>query len=445
MLHGVVRVGKDRQAWQELECYLFTEMLICVKAKKISPSASQQWEGPDGVIKNPKVALKGSILIKKHLKPGGKPEILTLSLSVAELLHLHLQFSQHAQLKTWLKALLNLNDPEISEPHEAEFDQDAPGTDGEEYATKSSKDWRRVSSAHSSSHGGNRSQVTAPMEYTNSRIGGHDTRFSVASVHVPLDVVVVIPVSSSMQGLKINVLRDSLHFMVSSLRERDRMCLVTFGSDGGGVPSVGMTTKNWAGWSKAIEFIGPVGHKNLRADVVDGANVAMDLLMERKSSSPLSTILLISDSAISDNQNVDFVVSRAEAAKIVIHSFGLGLIHMPDTMVELSTRTKASYTYVKDWMMLRECLAGCMGAMQSTSHQNVKLKLRLPEGSPARFVKISGALQVTKRATGRDAEASLGDLRFGDKRDVLAQLAIAPDTSTRLCSVGSLGYYRYCS
>lgn len=107
------------------------------------------------------------------------------------------------------------------------------------------------------------------------------------------------------------------------------------------------------------------------------------------------------------------------------------MTHKPDTMIELSTRTKASYTYVKDWMMLRECLAGCLGAMQTMSHQNVKLKLRLPEGSPAKFVKISGALQITKRATGRDAEASLGDLRFGDKRDILVQLVIAPDNASQ--------------
>ena len=69
--------------------------------------------------------------------------------------------------------------------------------------------------------------------------------------------------------------------------------------------------------------------------------------------------------------------------------------------------------------MLRECVAGSLGSLQSVSHQNAKLKLRLPEGSPAKFVKISGALQITKRATGRDAEASLGDLRFGDKRGKL--------------------------
>ena len=450
ILHGSVRVGKDRQAWQELECYLFTEMLICVKAKKISPTASQQWDGPDGPKQKTRVTLKGSILIKKHLKQveivPGKPrlvrpcascangvpdsEILTLSLSVAELPHFHLQFLEHPQLETWRRALLNLNRIDPPEPHAAEFDQDTSGTDEDEYATRSSKAGRRVSSIQSSSYGAARSQVTAPTEYTNSRVGTHDMRLSASPVHVPLDIVVVIPVSSSMQGLKVNVLRDSLRFLVSSLGERDRMGLVTFGSGGGGVPLVGMTIKTWNGWSKVLDSIRPLGHKNMRADVVDGANVAMDLLMQRKSSNPLSSILLISDSATSDHESVDFVVSRAEAAKITIHSFGLGLTHKPDTMVELSTRTKASYTYVKDWMMLRECLAGCMGSLQSTSHQNVKLKLRLPEGSPAKFVKISGALHITKRATGRDAEAVLGDLRFGDKRDILVQLAIAPDTST---------------
>lgn len=100
-------------------------------------------------------------------------------------------------------------------------------------------------------------------------------------------------------------------------------------------------------------------------------------------------------------------------------------------MIELSTRTKASYLYVKDWMMLRECAAGVLGALQSISHQNVKLRLKLPEGSPAKFVKINGALQTTKRATGKDAEATLGDLHFGDKRDILVQLVIDPDHSTQ--------------
>lgn len=78
-LHGIVRVGKDKQAWQELECYLFTEMLICVKEKKVMPNGSQQWDGADGPKSKSRCTLKGSILIKKHLKQveiiPGKSEI----------------------------------------------------------------------------------------------------------------------------------------------------------------------------------------------------------------------------------------------------------------------------------------------------------------------------------------------------------------------------------
>ena len=432
ILHGTMRVGKDRQSWQELECYLFEEMLICVKEKKTSSSESQHWDGADPASKaKPKCTLKGSILIKKHLKDVEHVQqygILTLSLSVAELPHFHLMFSERNQLDIWRRALADLDHFEAPEPQQ-EYEQDT-STDEDDYRTRTSSNPKRASSAHSSTYGASRSQVTANTEYTSSRVGGHDMRLSASPVHVPLDVVVVVPVSSSMQGLKINLLRDALRFMVSHLGENDRMGLVTFGSAAGGVPLVGMTSKNWKGWSSILSSIRPIGQKSMRADVVEGANVAMDLLMQRKSANPLSSILLISDSPTSDADSVDFVVSRAEAAKISIHSFGLGLTHKPDTMVELSTRTKASYTYVKDWMMLRECVAGCLGSLQTISHQNVKVKLRIPEGSPAKFVKISGALHITKRATGRDAEASLGDLRFGDKRDILVQLVIAPDNST---------------
>ncbi|KAK4639288.1 hypothetical protein QC761_706940 [Podospora bellae-mahoneyi] len=430
-LYGTLRVGKDKVSWQELECFLFAEMLICVKEKKSAQQPSQ-WEDQDAPRKSTRCTLKGSILIKKHLNEvsysGSMDEnILTLSLSVAELPQFHLRFENRNQLKLWQQALLDLNAVETSPVRSPEYDRG-------EFSETDEDDWQRTPgsgrpqrvSSLASSWGGAKSATTAPTEYTNFARSP-----LLPSIHVPVDVVVVVPISASMQGVKINLVRDALRFMVHTLGDRDRMGLVTFGSSGGGVPIVGMTTKAWPGWGNVLNSIKPVGQKSHRADVVEGANVAMDLLMGRKYNNPIATIMLISDASTSDADSVDFVVSRAEAAKITIHSFGLGMTHKPDTMIELSTRTKASYTYVKDWMMLRECLAGCLGALQTLSHQNVKLKLKLPEGSPAKFHKISGALQITKRATGRDAEASIGDLRFGDKRDILVQLVIIPDNASQ--------------
>lgn len=228
-----------------------------------------------------------------------------------ELSQFHLLFQSRTTLDQWRRALLDLNGA-AGPVRASEYEQDYSGTDEEDYRTMKTK---RVSSVNSS-WGACRSNNTAPTEYTNSARGASDPRLP-ASVHVPLDLVVVIPVSSSMQGLKITLLRDALKFLVQNLGERDRMGLVTFGSSGGGVPLVGMTTKTWTGWAKILNSIRPVGQKSLRADVVEGANVAMDLLMQRKSNNPIATILLISDSSTSDGESVDFVVSRAEAAKFV--------------------------------------------------------------------------------------------------------------------------------
>jgi hypothetical protein len=326
-LYGTIRVGKDKQAWQELECFLFAEMLICVKEKKIPESS--QWDDGSGR-KTTRCALKGSILIKKHLKEvthnsSGKgslgmtqritesnlrPEadnVLTLSLSVAELPSFHLQFENLNQLKLWQQALLDLNAVEGSPVRSPDYDNSE--TEEDDWQRVSNP--KRVSSLNSSSYGAGRSATTAPTEYTSAT-----KAFSLpTAVHVPIDIVVVIPISSSMQGVKIGLVRDALKFMVQNLGDRDRMGLVTFGSSGGGVPLVGMTTKAWSGWSNILASIKPVGQKSHRADVVDGANVAMDLLMQRKSNNPIATILLISDSSTSDADSVDFVVSRAEAAK----------------------------------------------------------------------------------------------------------------------------------
>ena len=228
-----------------------------------------------------------------------------------ELSQFHLLFHSRTQLDQWKRALLDLN-AIVNPPRANEYEHDLSGTDEEDYRTMNTK---RVSG--NSSYGAGMSNNTAPTEYTTSARGGFSDHRVPASIHVPLDLVVVIPVSSSMQGLKITLLRDALRFLVQNLGERDRMGLVTFGSSGGGVPLVGMTSKTWTGWNKILNSIRPVGQKSLRADVVEGANVAMDLLMQRKSNNPIATILLISDSSTSDGESVDFVVSRAEAAKFV--------------------------------------------------------------------------------------------------------------------------------
>ena len=294
-------------------------MLICVTEKK-----TQAWDNP--AQKNTRCTLKGSILIKKHLNEVietsdktlttqsdkasvslAKENILTLSMSIVELPSFHLKFDSRNQLKLWQQAILDLNavkgsptrspDSELSEMEEEAWQQVSdPG----------------VSSVNSLSYSTGRSGTTLATEYSTNT--GKPTLIPM-TIHVPIDIVVVIPISSSIQGVKISLVRDTLKFMVQNLGQSDRMGLVTFGASIGATPLVDMATKTWPGWPGVLSSIQLIGQKSYRADVVEGANIAMDLLMQRKSNNTIATILLISDSSTSDAESVDFVVSRAEAAK----------------------------------------------------------------------------------------------------------------------------------
>jgi hypothetical protein len=109
-----------------------------------------------------------------------------------------------------------------------------------------------------------------------------------------------------------------------------------------------------------------------------------------------------------------------------INTFGFGVTHRPQTLVDLSTGTGGIYTYCKEWMTLREVIGGCMGSLQSLSHQRLELRLRVP-ASQCRIVKITGAEKADIRPAGREAIVELRQMYFGQRRDVLVQLIVDRD------------------
>jgi len=94
--------------------------------------------------------------------------------------------------------------------------------------------------------------------------------------------------------------------------------------------------------------------------------------------------------------------------------------------VDLSAGTGGMYTYCKEWMTLREVVGGCMGGLQSLSHQRLDLRLRVP-ASQCRVVKVSGADRADIRPAGREATIELRQMYFGQRRDILVQLIVDRD------------------
>ncbi len=148
-------------------------------------------------------------------------------------------------------------------------------------------------------------------------------------------------------------------------------------------------------------------------------------MLQRKSRNPVTGFVLVSDSSETTRRaQMDLVLARAEAANVPIHSFGYGRSHDPASLWLMSNHTSGTYTFVKDWYDLRDCLAGCIGGMMSIAIMNMKLHLKIVDGNRFRIRKISGGPIAILSSDGRDVDVEVGELRYGERKEMLVELEL---------------------
>ncbi|PPQ73569.1 hypothetical protein CVT26_010370 [Gymnopilus dilepis] len=264
--------------------------------------------------------------------------------------------------------------------------------------------------------------------------------------HPPMDLILVIslPPPSALPStaqLKIRVIKATLDFIVASLGPKDRLSLVTFEVGVGGrvrkcpFLSVGRAQSRQR-LEKFVDELGVRldetqdeflvrGAKEEKTDVVTAVNHGLDIVLQRKARNPVSGMILVSDASDSTRRaQMDLVLARAEAANIPIHSFGYGRSHDPASLWLMSNHTSGTYTFVKDWYDLRDCVAGCVGGMMSIGLLNMKLHLKIVDSHRFRIRKVSGGPQSILSADGQNVDVDVGELRYGERKEMLIELEL---------------------
>lgn len=136
-------------------------------------------------------------------------------------------------------------------------------------------------------------------------------------------------------------------------------------------------------------------------------------------------MILISDASDSTRRaQMDLVLARAEAANVPIHSFGYGRSHDPASLWLMSNHTSGTYTFVKDWYDLRDCIAGCVGGMMSIGLLNMKLHMKIVDGNRFRIRKVSGGPSSILASDGQNVDVDVGELRYGERKEMLIELEL---------------------
>ncbi|KAJ9474491.1 RING-type domain-containing protein [Pseudozyma hubeiensis] len=333
--------------------------------------------------------------------------------------------------------------------------------------SQNSKRLSNVSSSHHSNQGhaskvANRVSIssdTVPSHQQWSSSGGLDPRIPPPSMlpHTPIDLVIMISVPSvlpehvsgsisSSAALKLRLIRSTLDFVVHSLGPNDRVSLVAFtvGIDGE-VKRTGLLNPHREASRQLLqEFVQNIGRpwetqeadpfsvdlsklggSSERIDSVTAVNVGLDVVLGRKAKNSVTSMMLINDTLDGPKRNqMDLVMARAEAANVAIHCFGYGKTHDPSSLWLLSNHTRGSYTFVREWYQLRECIAGCLGSTMSVALTDVKVHIGVPENNCFRIRKIAGLPGAIISASGKDVDIDIGEIKFGEAKDLLVELEL---------------------
>ncbi|KAJ7760554.1 Pleckstrin homology domain-containing protein [Mycena metata] len=442
---------------REFYVYLFKEALICVaeerkrslgrllsSASGVSETPSSSTAGaPRGVLR-----LRGRIYVRhiKHVTASSSAGEMSLTIDMEdELASFILIFKERGSLEAWknkIQALVNhfqaLNPQSQAEPERPldmeEFGGSAKAMrmlSGGSGTTSSTGDSSLLNSSSarstmssSTSHGSLPPPRSGNNNYANklSPLGEDDemstydssptglvTPYTSAGPsnslsplpHPPLDLILVVSLpppgaAPSTAALKVRVIKATLDFTLASLAPKDRLSLVTFEVGQGGrvrrTPFLYVgKAQSRARLEKFIDEIGVRveegmdeflvrGSKEEKTDVVTAVNHGLDVVLQRKAKNPVSGMMLV-------------------LPNVPIHSFGYGRSHDPASLWLMSNHTSGTYTFVKDWYDLRDCVAGCVGGMMSIGLCSMKLHMKVVDGLA-------------------------GELRYGERKEMLIELEL---------------------
>jgi len=115
---------------------------------------------------------------------------------------------------------------------------------------------------------------------------------STGGTRTSVDLICVIDVSGSMSGEKIELVKETMRFLIETLTPSDRLSIITFNSSGNRICGLkAVTQENLVNFSNFINLLYASGGTN----IMSGMNIALKTIKERKKSNKVTSVFILSD------------------------------------------------------------------------------------------------------------------------------------------------------
>ncbi|CAK7199145.1 hypothetical protein SEUCBS139899_001817 [Sporothrix eucalyptigena] len=277
--------------------------------------------------------------------------------------------------------------------------------------------------------------------------------------HVPCDIVLVIDVSGSMaddapvptvegetaerNGLTVlDLVKHASRTILETLNEGDRLGIVTFAT---GVKTLQeltpMTADNKAKTNAKIESMVPEDSTNLWQGLLTG----IGLFKKNAESGRVPAIMVLTDGMPNFMSPAQGYIPKMRTLGDIpapIHTFGFGYHLRSGLLKSISEFTGGNYAFIPDAGMIGTVFVHAVANMQSTFATNACLRLAYPASLTVEQTQGAtvGLQQPVSNGQTQELTVSLGNIQYGQSRDVYLRYAIGTDAGSHVLLHTDLEY-----
>jgi Ca-activated chloride channel family protein len=248
---------------------------------------------------------------------------------------------------------------------------------------------------------------------------------AMAQVQMPLNLSLVLDKSGSMQGKKIQNLRQAAKLVVERLGPQDTISIVAF-SDRKYLIAESQPVTNKEELKKKIDRIRDGGGTAISGGMGQGlAELDKGLGPDR-----VSRMLLLTDGqTFGDEKQCLKLGKKAGDGGIVVNALGLGDDWNEDLLDEIAEASGGVADFIDSPDKIVAFFEQAVKSMQDTVVQNAQMVLRLANGvTPRQVWQVLPMISNLgyRPLSDRDVQVTLGELEKGQPRSLLVELLITP-------------------
>lgn len=245
-----------------------------------------------------------------------------------------------------------------------------------------------------------------------------DARTDVAILRPPIDVVLCMDTSGSMEGKPIADARAAAVAFLSSLRPGDGFALVTFDSTVTHVaPARRLQKSDFADLRARISKIEAKG----TTDMTGGMQAAIEESQRIFDGARPSRIVLLGDGVPNDPTAIRPLAQSSGARGVGIFTIGLGPDYDEVAMGDIAQLSGGRFRYAEDSTKIASFFDEELTRVAQISAKGATLEL-----TPGPGVVITQVIGQELTRVGNSARVTLGDISLGSRRDLYVKVKAGP-------------------